>query len=221
MRDGHEEVGAGAADEVSQFWRQMMHKYGDEERYNNNIISRFNNNDDPEILIVVDKLLTGFDAPRNTVLYLCRPLREHTLLQAIARVNRLHEGKDFGYIIDYAHVLEELGNALTAYEALDKFDEQDIQDFLVSINAHVEKLPQQYSGLWNIFNAVKHSLDTEEYEILLSDDSLRAEFYEQLTAYSKTLAIALSSEKFMLDTDDEKLRRYKDDLKYFQQLKPR
>ena len=52
-----------------------------------------------------DKLITGFDAPRNTVLYLCRKLREHTLLQAIARVNRLHEGKEFGYIIDYANVL--------------------------------------------------------------------------------------------------------------------
>ncbi|MEZ5548306.1 MAG: hypothetical protein R3E74_11100 [Pseudomonadales bacterium] len=58
----------------------------------------------------------GFDAPRNAVLYLCRVLREHTLLQAIARVNRLHEGKEFGFIVDYASVLGELDKALTMYE---------------------------------------------------------------------------------------------------------
>ena len=55
----------------------------------------------------MDKLLTGFDAPRNTVLYLTRQLKDHTLLQAIARVNRLCDGKDFGYIIDYRGVLAE------------------------------------------------------------------------------------------------------------------
>src|SRR5690606_40451580 len=68
--------------------------------------SDLKNGDEPEILIVVDKLLTGFDAPRNTVLYLARRLKDHSLLQAIARVNRLYEdesgskAKDFGYIID-------------------------------------------------------------------------------------------------------------------------
>ena len=49
-------------------------------------------------------LLTGFDAPRNTVLYLTKMLKGHSLLQAIARVNRLYDGKDFGYIIDYRGV---------------------------------------------------------------------------------------------------------------------
>jgi type I restriction enzyme R subunit len=52
-------------------------------------------------MVVVDKLLTGFDEPCNAVLYVDKPLKEHTLLQAIARVNRLAEGKDYGYIIDY------------------------------------------------------------------------------------------------------------------------
>jgi type I restriction enzyme R subunit len=54
---------------------------------------------------VVDKLLTGFDAPKNVVLYLTRKLNGHTLLQAIARVNRVAEDKEFGYIIDYYGVL--------------------------------------------------------------------------------------------------------------------
>ena len=66
-----------------------MQRFGTEEQYQKSVIERFKKSDEPEILIVVDKLLTGFDAPRNTVLYITRSLKEHTLLQAIARVNRL------------------------------------------------------------------------------------------------------------------------------------
>jgi len=62
----------------------MMRRFGSEERYQKDIIERFKNADEPEIVIVVDKLLTGFDAPRNGVLYLTRSLKDHTLLQAIA-----------------------------------------------------------------------------------------------------------------------------------------
>ena len=68
---------------------------------------------------MVDKLLTGFDAPRNIVLYIARSLKEHSLLQAIARVNRLHPGKDFGYIIDYYGVVAQLHEALELYSALE------------------------------------------------------------------------------------------------------
>lgn len=74
---------------------------------NPKIINSFKKQDHPEIIIVVDKLLTGFAAPRDQVLYLTRQLKEHTLLQAIARVNRLH-AKDYGYIIDYYGNLENL-----------------------------------------------------------------------------------------------------------------
>lgn len=89
--------------------------YGSEAEYTKQIINQFKHGSEPEILIVVDKLLTGFDAPRNAVLYLCRVLREHTLLQAIARVNRIHEGEEYSFIVDYASVLGELDKALTMY----------------------------------------------------------------------------------------------------------
>ena len=79
----------------------MMARYGSEGEYNRQIIDAFKGAGEPEILIVVSKLLTGFDAPRNTVLYVCKSLREHNLLQAIARVNRLYEEdgieKQFGF----------------------------------------------------------------------------------------------------------------------------
>lgn len=226
-REGYDEVEAGPVDEVVQFWQMMMKRYGSEEEYNKQITNQFLYGDEPEILIVVDKLLTGFDAPRNTVMYLCRTLREHTLLQAIARVNRLYEDetlgaeKEFGYIVDHASILGELDQALTMYAdaGLEDFDEQDLEGTLTSIHQEVVKLPQLYSDLWDLFKEVKNQRDEEPYEILLGDDALRREFYQRLADYSKVLGMALSTEEFIMKTADEKLAQYKNDLKRFHNLK--
>jgi type I restriction enzyme R subunit len=219
MREGYEETDDETTDEVVKFWQKIMKRYGSEEEYTKQLINQFKHGSEPEILIVVDKLLTGFDAPRNAVLYLCRVLREHTLLQAIARVNRLHEGKEFGFIVDHASVLGELDKALTMYSAFEGFDESDLVGTLTSINSEVEKLPGRYSDLWDLFKTVKHSYDEEAYEVLLADDELREEFYSRLSEFGKTLAIALSSEKFLTETDEKMLIRYKADLRKFQSLK--
>ena len=220
-REGYDDVDDEPADEIVRFWQKMMKRYGSEEEYNKQIINRFKYGDEPEILIVVDKLLTGFDAPRNTVLYLTRILREHTLLQAIARVNRIYENEDgaskeFGYIVDYASVLGELDRALSMYSVLDGFEDEDLAGTLIAVQEEVAKLPQRYSDLWDLFNEVKNQYDEEAYEQLLADDVLREEFYERLAQYSKALGIALSVEKFVMNTPEEKLRQYKDDLKRFQ-----
>ena len=196
-----------------------MARFGNEKAYNKEIISAFNKQDDPEILIVVDKLLTGFDAPRNTILYIVKPLKEHTLLQAIARVNRLHDGKDFGYIIDYTGVLGDLDSALTTYQALADFDEGDLEGAIADVTDEIKTLPQKYSELWDIFRSIKNRRDEEEYERLLFDEELRQNFYDKLSAYSRTLGIALSSTKFYEDTPDDRIQRYKDDLKFFQKLR--
>lgn len=226
-REGYEEVDEESKDEVVKFWQKMMKRYGSEEEYNKQIINQFKYGDHPEVLIVVDKLLTGFDAPRNTVLYLCRLLREHTLLQAIARVNRLFSDeetgavKEFGYIVDYASVLGELDQALTMYAeaGLAGFDEEDLAGTLASIHEEVARLPQRHSDLWDIFKEVKNRRDEEAYEVLLADDALRELFYQRLAEYSKTLAIALSSEQFIMNTPEARLMQYKNDLKRFQSLK--
>ena len=218
-REGHEEVDEGPISKVGKFWQKMMKRFGSEDEYTKQIINQFKQGDAPEILIVVDKLLTGFDAPRNTVLYLCRTMREHTLLQAIARVNRLYEDEEFGYIVDYASVLGELDKALTMYEAFEGFDENDLAGILTSINEEILKLPQRHSDLWDLFKEVKNSKDEEAYETLLANDEIREEFYECLLAYSKSLAIAFSSEQFIMNSTDEKLKSYKNDLKQFQNLK--
>ena len=218
LREGHEQVDEGPTDAVNKFWRKELSGYGSEEERDEQIINRFNDGDEPEILVVVNKLLTGFDAPRNTVLYLCCTLREHTLLQAIARVNRVYRDKEFGYIIDYNNVLKELDMALTMYDVLEDFDEDDLADSLTSINEEADRLPQRHSDLWDTFKQVKNRSDEEEYEQLLADTELREEFYARLSEYAKTLAIALSSERFVTTTDESEMKRYKDDLKRFQRL---
>lgn len=219
---------------VHQFWQEMMKRYGSEKQYNEQIINRFKQGETPEILIVVDKLLTGFDAPCNTVLYLTRSLKEHTLLQAIARVNRLYSvkiphpyeadqfeeiEKEFGYIVDYAGVLGELDKALNTYSALADFNEADLQGTLNNINTEIRKLPDYHADLLNLFKTVKNKQDQQEYYHVLENEAARQTFYEQLALYSKTLAIALSSEQFLRETPDDKLDRYQRDFQRFQKLK--
>jgi type I restriction enzyme R subunit len=225
-REGFDEIDAEeSTDAVVAFWQRMMKRYGSEEDYNKQIVNAFKFGDEPEILIVVDKLLTGFDAPRNTVLYLARRLKDHTLLQAIARVNRLYEDetgsppKDFGYIIDYVGVLGELDQALTTYSALEGFEAADLAGALTPIHEETKALPQRHAELWDLFKTVKNRQDEEAFEQLLADEKLRADFYERLSAYAKTLAIALSSERFITETPEQKLRAYKNDLKRFVNLK--
>lgn len=225
-REGFDEVDAEeSTDEVVAFWQRMMKRYGSEEEYNKQIVNAFKFGDEPEILIVVDKLLTGFDAPRNTVLYLARRLKDHTLLQAIARVNRLYEddtgakAKEFGFIIDYVGVLGELDEALTTYSALDGYDELDLHGALSSIHEEIKQLPQRHSDLWDIFKTVKNRQDEEAFEALLADEKLRGDFYDRLSTFAKTLAVAMSSEQFVEQTPAQRIQSYKNDLKRFVNLK--
>ena len=226
VREGFDDVEDDeSTDEVVAFWQRMMKRYGDAEVYETQIINTFKHGSDPEILIVVSKLLTGFDAPRNTVLYLTRKLKEHTLLQAIARVNRLYDDdegakpKEFGYIIDYAGILGELDQALTTYSALEGFEEGDLAGALVSINDEVRQLPQRHAELWDVFKTVANRQDEEAFEQLLADEKIRESFYERLSAYAKTLAIAMSSEEFITTTPENRFKAYKTDLKHFTNLK--
>ena len=218
-REGYENVYDEPVEEVQRFWKNMMKRFGSEQKYNEQIIASFKRDARPEILIVVDKLLTGFDAPKNTVLYIAKPLKEHTLLQAIARVNRVCEGKDYGFIIDYYGILGELDKALTAYSALSEYDEADLLGTLTNVNEEVKTLPQKYADLWDIFKEIRNRYDEEEYERFLFNEEIRHKFYEKLTAFSKTFGIALSSEKFHEGTPEKQINKYKEDFRFFQKLR--
>lgn len=90
-----------------------------------------------DLLIVVDRLLTGFDQPRAGVLYLDKSLQQHGLLQAIARVNRLHEAKRFGLLVDYRQNLRPLDTALQAYQALAQEQEQEQEPVQAQMQAQL------------------------------------------------------------------------------------
>lgn len=217
-REGNDDIYEENSSEVNQFWKRMMDRFGNESEYNAQIINQFKNAPEPELLIVVDKLLTGFDAPKNSVLYIARSLKEHGLLQAIARVNRLAEGKDYGEIIDYYGLLTELDEALLTYSNIGDFDEEDIQDALVSAQEEIKKLPQLHSDLWEIFNGI-NKYDIEAYEQHLKYEDDRDKFYDKLSQYSKVLQLALGNFKFLEETPEKKIVTYKNDLKFFLNLR--
>ena len=217
-REGNDDIYEENSSEVNQFWKRMMDRFGNESEYNAQIINQFKNAPEPELLIVVDKLLTGFDAPKNSVLYIARSLKEHGLLQAIARVNRLAEGKDYGEIIDYYGLLTELDEALLTYSNIGDFDESDIQDALISAQEEIKKLPQLHSDLWEIFNGI-NKYDIEAYEQHLKYEDDRDKFYDKLSQYSKVLQLALGNFKFLEETPEKKIVTYKNDLKFFLNLR--
>lgn len=218
-REGEESAYEKSTEKENQFWKKMMDEHGNSKSYEKNIISRFKNQKDPEIIIVVDKLLTGFDEPKNTVLYLTRNLQGHKLLQAIARVNRIYPDKEFGYIIDYYGVIENLDDALQMYSSFEDFDEEDLAGTLTNISDEIKKLPQKHSDLWDIFKTIANKRDAEAYQQLLKDEAIRVLFYDKLAAFAKSLKLALSSIQFHKDVEEKTINRYKEDLTMFLKLR--
>jgi type I restriction enzyme R subunit len=218
-REGEESAYEKSTEKENQFWKRMMDEHGNSKSYEKNIISRFKNQKDPEIIIVVDKLLTGFDEPKNTVLYLTRNLQSHKLLQAIARVNRIFPDKEFGYIIDYYGVIENLDDALQLYSSFEDFDNEDLAGTLTNISDEIKKLPQKHSDLWDIFKTIANKRDAEAYQQLLKDEAIRVLFYDKLAAFARSLKLALSSIQFHKETEEKVITRYKEDLTMFLKLR--
>ncbi|USK75903.1 type I restriction endonuclease subunit R [Peribacillus frigoritolerans] len=221
QREGHETVDEESKDKVQRFWKKMMDRYGTPEAYEDAIKEEFIHGDEIDLLIVVDKLLTGFDAPRATVLYIDKPMKEHTILQAIARVNRLYEGKDYGFIIDYRGLLEKLDQALEMYSGagLENFDPKDLKGAIHDVISVIGQLRQYHSDLWQLFAPIKNNNDTEEFEVWLEDEERRNEFYDVLSKFGRKLGIALESEKIYNALPPEELQTYKKDLKFYQELR--
>jgi len=218
-REGEDSAYAKSTERENRFWKKMMDEHGNSKSYEKNIINRFKNQKDPEIIIVVDKLLTGFDEPKNTVLYLTRNLQGHKLLQAIARVNRIYPDKEFGYIIDYYGVIENLDDALEMYSSFEDFDNKDLEGTLTNINDEIKKLPQKHSELWDIFKTISNKRDAEAYQLLLRDEAIRVLFYDKLATFAKGFKLALSSIQFYNQVEEKTISRYKEDLTMFLKLR--
>ncbi|GGJ27292.1 type I restriction endonuclease subunit R [Deinococcus roseus] len=220
-REGHESTDEMSTPLVQQFWNAMMHNYGDADNYQKSVIEAFKNSDEPEILIVVDKLLTGFDAPRNAVLYLDKKLKEHNILQAIARVNRVFESKDYGLVIDYRGIFGDLTDAMDMYAALEQegFDLEDIEGTMVDVWEDIQKLPEVHASVWAVFNGVQNKSDHEAMQRHLEPENIRDEFYAALRSYARVMQLAFANGRFIDNTPLAEQRRYKDDLKFFLNLR--
>ena len=140
-----EETGEGITEKQFQYsiYRKMLATYFNEpedtavskvERFEQEVKKRFV--DEPgrmKLLIVVDKLLTGFDAPPATYLYIDKAMQDHSLFQAICRVNRLDgEDKEYGYIIDYKDLFRSLEQSIEDYtsEVFASYDASDVEGLL-------------------------------------------------------------------------------------------
>ncbi|MFD1199143.1 type I restriction endonuclease subunit R [Brucella gallinifaecis] len=237
-REGHEDVDESELPEVQQWWKDNVK--GDPAEYERQVIEDFGEPGAPDILIVVDKLLTGFDEPKNAVLYIDKPLKQHNLIQAIARVNRLHDEKKFGLLIDYRGILKELDTAITEYRDLAErtqggFDVDDIEGLYANVSTEYKKLPALHAALWEIFRPVQNRADREQYRQLLIpylttgangesvdlNQKIREDFYQALTEFGMCLKVALGSRSFFEDKSfsEDDIQAYKRDLRFFSELR--
>lgn len=215
----HEELDGGNKEYVAKSWQKTIKNYGSEDEYLKHIKNEFIHGHEIDLLIVVDKLLTGFDAPRASTLYIDKQLKEHNLLQAIARVNRLYDSKDYGFIVDYRGLLGELDQALTNYASLDGFDPEDLTGAVIDVRSEIAKTKTYYSHLENLFSNIKFKDDLESYVIVLEDIQKRDDFKEWLSHLARAFKLALSSEKIDDILTEDEIKLYKKKIKFYNELR--
>ena len=226
MRESDDEVDESDDDIVRSFWRKMMERYGGEDAYNKTIVEQFKGPGDPEIIIVVEKLLTGFDAPRNTVLYIARKLKEHGLLQAIARVNRVLDEestpeKPFRFHHRLHGRTEGPWRGAGQLRRPGRLQRRRYSQLvlLTAIRDEANKVPGAHAALLDIFKSIANTFDAEAYARLLAGEEIRTDFYGRLSEFSRAFTVALASPSFVETTKPELLKRWKDDLGRFSSLR--
>lgn len=211
-----EDSGEGKTEKIRQYdiYRRMLADYFDEpedsavgkvEEFEKAVKKQFvENPGQMRLLIVVDKLLTGFDAPSATYLYIDKKMRDHGLFQAICRVNRLDgDDKDYGYIIDYQDLFNSLEDAITDYTsgALDGYEKKDIEGLLSDrIEKAREDLDDALERIRALVEAVappKNTLQYQQYfcaieqgnaEQLKANEPKRVELYKSVAGVTRAFA---------------------------------
>jgi type I restriction enzyme, R subunit len=163
-----------------QIWKMNWSRKKDEEE---KILDRFRDPKDPlQIIIVTAKLLTGFDAPILQAMYLDKVLKDHTLLQAICRVNRPYPQKSHGLIVDYIGVFDDVAQSIT-------FDEENIRQAIKGISELFDKLPSAMEQCLSYFKGLDRSISGYEGLIVaqecLPNNELRDKFALDYSFLSK------------------------------------
>ena len=174
-----EETGEGLTEKLRQYgiYRQMLAAHFNEPeetamykvvQFEKEVKKRFiEQPGQMKLLIVVDKLLTGFDAPPATYLYIDKPMQDHGLFQAICRVNRLDgEDKEYGYVIDYKDLFRSLEQSVRDYtgEAFDGYDNEDVEGLLKDrLGLGRERLEEAREAVKALCEPVEPPYDTAAY----------------------------------------------------------
>ena len=209
MRESVDDVDEGTDNMVIEYWEKMMKQYGDADTYEEAMKNKFCDGE-IDILIVCSKLLTGFDAPVCQVLYIDKELKEHGLLQAIARTNRLHDGKEYGLIVDYRGLIQKLDAAMDMYSGagLENFEGRDLRGVVIDVLEALGQLRTAYTNLIDLFADVKDLSDTEAVEVSLADEKKREQFYNLLCAFGRALDLVLNSEQAYAALPGEEREKY-------------
>jgi len=154
--------------EILEYMEELRERRGNKDynEINKEIQDEFKNKENPRILIVTDMLLTGFDAPKLRVMYLDKPLYEHRLLQAIARVNRPYEDKEYGLIVDSVGLMEHLTKTMAIYNLLADENSEIKQDLELNLMRSIE---QKFSEFELKFNS---SLKAEMKTLRVVDEDI-------------------------------------------------
>lgn len=220
MRESVDDIDEGTDDMVIEYWEKMMKQYGDADAYEEAMKNKFCDGE-IDILIVCSKLLTGFDAPVCQVLYIDKELKEHGLLQAIARTNRLREGKEYGLIVDYRGLIQKLDAAMDMYSGagLENFESGDLKGVVVDVLESLGQLRTAYTNLMDMFSAVKDLSDTEAVEVSLADEKKRAQFYNLLCTFGRALNLVLNSEQVYAAISREEREKYQNAFVFFSKVR--
>ncbi|MEZ8185571.1 type I restriction endonuclease subunit R [Shewanella sp. 5S214] len=135
-------------------------------------------------LIVKDMLLTGFDAPIAQVMYIDRKLQDHTLMQAIARVNRTYKGKTCGYVVDYFGLSKHL------VDAMEMFSSDDVEGTYQSLKDEIPKLKATHTLAISFFRHIKVK-DVDHYVLALKEEAVRSQFDMAFKRFAKQMNIIL------------------------------
>ena len=241
-----EESGEGLTESLRQYdiYRKMLAAHFDEseesavnkvEQFEQEVIKRFvNEPGQMKLLIVVDKLLTGFDAPPATYLYIDKQMRDHGLFQAICRVNRLDsEDKEYGYIIDYKDLFKSLEKSIHDYtgEAFDGYDKDDVagllKNRLVKARERLEELRESTKALCEPVELPRDTAaylrffctaDTSNAEELKDNEPKRVTLYQLTGALLRAYANIANEMKEAGYTETD-AKEIKDEVEHYEKVR--
>lgn len=243
-----EESGEGQTEKLRQYeiYRRMLAKHFDEpeetavtkvEQFEKEVKKKFiNEPGQMKLLIVVDKLLTGFDAPAATYLYIDKNMQDHGLFQAICRVNRLHgEDKEYGYVIDYKDLFKSLEKSIHDYtctgEAFEKYDDEDVAGILENrLKKGRERLEELRESVKALCEPVEQLRDTKSYLnffcthdtlnllILKENEPKRLTLYKMVSSFLRAYA-NIANEMEQAGYTSEEIEEIKAEINHYEKVR--